>query len=529
MSITNAAQASVKTVADPCAAYESVLPLWQRSRAACSGERYVKSLDGLIGLNNLLLPFSPSMSQEQYTFFRNEAEWPGVTTLFAKTIVGGLLRKQPVLTLPEGVPQEAQDWILNQFAQDDAPLTSFMDAALWEELQAKAWVFVDYPQISEADLANMTAEEMLAYKPYPVLQAAESVINWKESTNAAGKKMLSKILVRGMRESFEENEFHPTFVESVWVHELDTTGHYQIRVFEKKSPTGDVPVISGQRVTSVRDKGVLFVETDSIVTPMMNGERLSFIPAWPLNGVIGVSDPMLAAFIDKEVALYNKISRRNHLLLGAATYTPVISSDMSDKSFDEIVNKGLGSWIKVGENDKVSVLDTPTAALIDMDRAIASGFEELAKMGIRMLTPEVEQSGIALQLRNASQTAQLSSLNMKSSNTLRQVIVTMLNWRYGLELSTEDVTFTLSSDFLASQSGPDWLRLATEWYETGKIPRSAWLHLLKQNDMLSPDYDDEEGQQEITEDLDLINGRENTAYADKLKLEQDFQTPPTTL
>jgi hypothetical protein len=48
--------------------------------------------------------------------------------------------------------------------------------------------------------------------------------------------------------------------------------------------------------------------------------------------------------------------------------------------------------------------------------------------------------------------------------------------------------------------GDEWLRLATEWYQAGLIPRSAWLSLLKHNEMLAPDYDDEEGQKEINED-----------------------------
>jgi len=66
MAIVNAAQSSVKTVADPNASYDSLKPLWDKSRAVCSGERYVKEFDGIIDtvrFTNLLIPFSPSMSQ----------------------------------------------------------------------------------------------------------------------------------------------------------------------------------------------------------------------------------------------------------------------------------------------------------------------------------------------------------------------------------------------------------------------------------------------------------------------------------
>src|SRR5690606_35379887 len=97
--------------------------------------------------------------------------------------------------------------------------------------------------------------------------------------------------------------------------------------------------------------------------------------------------------------------------------TPVIMSDMSDKKFDEIVASGLGTWIKLDKDDDAKILDTPTEALEDMDRAISAVIEEMARMGIRMLSPETgEQSGVALEIRNAAQTAQLGTLNVKVSN-----------------------------------------------------------------------------------------------------------------
>jgi hypothetical protein len=141
----------------------------------------------------------------------------------------------------------------------------------------------------------------------------------------------------------------------------------------------------------------------------------------------------------------------------------------------------------------------------------------MAKLGIRMLTPETDQSGVALQLRNAAQTAQLGSLNSKVSNTITQVITFMLAWRYDVEIAMKDVEFSLSADFNPTPLGEDWLRLATEWYQQGLIPRSIWLTLLKHNDIVAPDYDDEEGQAEITAGIEMANAflqTQNDKYAD---------------
>jgi hypothetical protein len=518
MAVVNAALAN-KTVSDPNAEYESLRPLWQKSRAICSGERFTKDFDSYLDVGNftnLLIPFSPSMTAQQYQFYKAEAELPGIVAQFAKMLVGGLLRKQPVLSLPPGIPEEVQDWIMNQFGQDDSSLIGFLDAALWEELQtSRAWIYVDHPVV---DPDTLSVEDKQLLKPYPVLWQADSVINWRTRKDPFGKMILDRVIVRSYEESFEKNEFHPSFKDTVRVHELDESGFYQIRVFQQRSDTTSVQVVNGQQQKEFSNRKPSFELVETIQNILNNGERLRIIPAWPLNGSVNLLEPILMPIIDKEVSLYNKISRRNHLLYGASTYTPVIMSDMNDDEFEEVVNKGLGSWLRLRQGDEAKVLETPTAALQDMDRAIAAAIEEMAKLGIRMLSPESAQSGIALEIRNAAQNAQLGSLNTKISSTLRAVICFMINWRYNLQLRPQDINFSLSSDFNPIPLGADWLRLATEWYQQGLIPRSIWLMILKQNDMIPPDYDDEEGKMEITADMEAVMKAQqgSSDYASKI-------------
>lgn len=489
-----------KSVADAVAAYESLKPLWRRARAVCSGEKHVKAYDSYLdtqSFQNLLIPFSPSMTQQQYEFYKAEAEFPGIVAQFVKMSVGGLLRKKPVLQLPDSVPEEAYTWLMDELGQDDAPLTSVLDAALYEELQtSRPWIFVEHPKVDP----DATADDLLKVKPYPIIWPAESVINWTRRPGAQGKAVLSRVIVRGYEQVEGENEFHPSYVDTVRVHEL-VGGYYQVRVYRPSSEALSVPFVAGKQ-QAPRDRPAFeLVETITDITA--RGERLTEIPAWPLNGLIDPIEPFIAPFVDKEIALYNKVSRRNHLLYGASTYTPVISSDIGDEDFQAIVNSGLGTWLHLRQGDTASVLETPTDALQDMDRAIAASVEEMAKMGIRMLTAETNQSGVALDLRNASQNAQLGTLNIKVSNTIRQVFKFMIWWRYGIRVPIDQIQFQLSSDFNPTPLGADWLRLATEWYQQNLIPRSVWLHILKQNDMLDADYDDDTGKQEMTDDLDM--------------------------
>jgi hypothetical protein len=514
----NASQ--TRTVADPNAAYESIRPLWERSRAACNGERYVKELDkrvDTLGFNNFLIPFSPSMTQQQYDFYKAEAEYPGIVAQYAKIVVGGLLRKKPQLELPKSIPEEATNWIMNAFTQDSQSLSSFLDSALWEELQtSRAWVYVDFPVVPDA--ANKTRAETADLKPYPVIWKAENIVNWRYATNSTtGKKILDRVIIRGFEERYDDNvyEFHPEMVDTVWVHEIKD-GKYQIRKFQANNATQQVEYINGQNRQNNTKVSPKFTEVGDAVVFLVNGETIDFIPAWPLNGSVDCIEPMLSPLIDKEMALYNKLSRRNHLLYGASTYTPWIASDMPDEDFEALVANGLGTWIRLRQDDTCGVLETPTEALEDMDRAIASNIEEMAKMGIRMLTPESEQSGIALEIRNAAQTAQLGTLNMKVSTIMSDVIAFMIAWKYDIEILASEVKFTLSTDFNPAPLGDAWLRLATEWYEKGLIPRSVWLQIMKQNDILAPDYNDEDGQAEINSDELIVKPAEQKAFENEM-------------
>jgi len=358
-------------------------------------------------------------------------------------------------------------------------------------------------------------------KPYPVLWKAEHVINWRVRQDAFGKSLLDRVITRTFEESYSANEFHADFRDTVRVHELNDAGNYQIRIYQATAPATTVKVVNGQQQSEAGKTSPAFTLVDTVANILANGEPLRFIPAWPLNGMVQPVEPILSPIIDKEISLYNKISRRNHLLYGAATYTPVITSDMPDEEFQDIVTSGLGTWIRLRQGDTASVLATPTEALQDMDRAIAASIEEMAKLGIRMLSPESAQSGVALEIRNAAQNAQLGTLNTKISNTMKQIVCLMLNWRYDLQLKISEIKFELSSDFNPIPLGADWLRLATEWYQGGLIPRSIWLQILKQNDMVSPDYDDEEGKIEITEDQDLLMKQQNDAYAQQVQNQKE--------
>lgn len=495
------------SVGTPTYEYESMVRIWKRSRAILNGELYSKEHDRYIdtvNYTNLLVPFSPRMSQEQYRWYVAEAELPGLTSQYAKILTGGLLRKLPEMILPETVPEEAESWLRNRFTEDGRPMIAFLDDAIWEELStSRGWISVDFPVVP--NYSDLTPDQKKMIAPYPIIWKAEDVINWQTGIDSqTGRPALTRVVFRYIDRTYKESEWHPDLEIVAVDHYLDDQGIYRVQYY-KKEGEATVDLINGDlKMTQIFGTELFsndhWVEAGEMITPMMWGEPMRSLPIFPLNGEVTLEAPMLTPLIDKEIALYNKVSRRNHLMYGASTFTPVVFSDMSQEDFSRVVSAGLGSWIQLGSQDKVDTFKTPTDALADMDRAIEASLAEMTRMGIRILAPEGDQSGVALEIRNSSLTAQLGLMNNKLSATMAEVIKLMLKWRYGKDLEVEDLKFELSADFNPTPLGSEWTRLVTEWYQNRLIPRSVWLSVAKQHDIIPSDYNDELGMEEIGQD-----------------------------
>jgi hypothetical protein len=498
-----------KSLGDPSASYESMRKLWEKSRAVLNGHNSTKAYDNVLdtfNFQNLLIPFSPTMTPQQYKFYLAESELPGLTASYAKALLGGLLRKEASMKLPEDAPEGAEDWLRFNFGSDGTTLHSFLDQAIWEELQtSRCWVLVDYPSVANYD--ELSAEEREYISPYVMTIKAENVINWRRGfSRSANKQVLTSLVFRYYMEDYSKDPFHPDYVDTVTHYYLDESSLLVVDTYVRDT-SESIKVVNGalrEEYKTDSTSGAWIKQRTEL--PLMNGERMNFIPAWPLNGQIEPVEPMLMPLIDREVALYNKVSRRNHLLYGAATYTPVVMSDMTEEEFDDIVSAGLGSWIKLRAGDDIKALETPTNSLKDMEASIENTISEMARMGIRMLSPEGgAESGVSLEIRNAAQTAQLGLLNNRISETLKDVLAVMINWKYGLDYTANDIDFDLTADFNPVPVGADWMRVLKEWYTEGIIPRSTFLQIAKQNDILPHDYNDEEGLQEIQDDPFINN------------------------
>ena len=475
--------------------------LWRRARAVVEGESAVKDLDNIVDTNNftnLLIPFNDTQVQAQYNFYKAEAELPGLVSQYVRIIIGGLLRKEPSLTVtkPElntkGLTEEA----INLLQANDTPadviyksikenlvsenngILSFILRILEEELITSRSAVT----IALRNPDSVTEKNLLAY---PVFWKAEEIINWQTEDETLTRVVFSYEVEEQTQDQYDFNNV--TYYQD---HFINSTGTYQVDTYRE---TG---------VTAESNSG--FQLFDSVV-PELNGETFNYLLVWFMNDSIEPIIPILTPMVDTELSLYNKMSRRNHLLHGAAAYTPVVMSTMSPEDFDAVVSGGLGSWIKLDENAKITTLTVPTDVLSDMEKAITQGVEKLGRMGVNLLMGNDKMTNVsssALSVRLSPQVAQLGLLNTKISTNLSEILTLLVKWNFN-----EDVTvdFNLSADFNSTPVNSDLLRILGEFYTSSVIPRYLFIEILKANDIIPESYDDERGQEAIR-NSDILTG-----------------------
>ena len=486
------------------ARYDELLPIWDKMDAVLSGEAAAKDYDKRLRRDNsnLLVPFAVSMEDDQWKLYLHEAELPGIAEQFARTVRGGMLRKPVVIEPPDDAPGTLESWLRTRPGAGGEDLLAFLTAALWEELKtSRAWIRVNHPGMSGTEEPDGGPPA-----PYMELVKAREVIDWHTGMHpTTGQNALLSATVAKVVRLANDKDGNPQHVERVWVHDLDDEGYYRVRIYEKRrSRTIDAMDPNRNRrnsfVYQILDFGSFNQVDEQTNITDADGARLREIPLFPLNGLYDPLQPVFETFCNREIHLYNKQSRKNHLLYGTATHTLVVRTNDKDVAA-ELANLALGAYIRVDEEGAVDWLQLDPTALDAWDAEIQSVIGQLAKMGVRMLAKEMDESGVAIELRNAGQTSQLAALSRAISQMLQRIFTFMAAWRYGSEVGP--VKASLSPDLTSSGLGADEMRLVTEWYMGAAVKRETWISMAKANDFLPADYDDSDAAEKIRGDTVL--------------------------
>ncbi len=479
--------------------YVKMLPHWQRMRAIIGGDVTVKQYDHYIRqysgnsgylygpeYTTILNTFGPEMKREQYDWYQTESNFPGYTLQHLKTMIGQILESKPSLQLPDNIDESVLDWIQNEFTADNKSLYQYIAELLYEELTTgRCFVWIDYDEEQS--------------KPVPFMLKAEDVLNVKYDGNKL-KHVIIQVL-----ESIPNvgKRYHANYVKKLYVHELDPDDNnlYNLKIYEKQD-SDDRNSASSSSSAGNNDYYNGYVLREEI-KPVMNNNRLDFIPIYQMQGHDSIVNPPLQNFAKKEELIYNYQSRKTHLLYGAALYTPVLKTKLSERiaagkdgkqkvyqpgQAEENLRRGkLGGILVINQEDDLNILAGPSEAVADFDKGINDLHHELAKMGVRFLQEDrSRESGIAMRTRKHETGVILSSMTGRVIASCKKFITLMVNWREDLDLDENDISLTFSTD-LTSQINIDNTEDARYMLENRLLSREAFFNTAVKLNIVSSD------------------------------------------
>ena len=385
--------------------YMQRLIVWRQIEAALGGDSAVKRFDATSG-NRILLPLSDQMPAAKYRQFQDNTSFSGLTGAFVEVLHDALLRTPPRFEL---LPRFASDQsaFFEQFSKSQTLLEFLSSLTMLHLATSQAIVYVDYDD--------------QAQRPYAELIDPKTITNWK--TNQDGE--LIQLFVRRQRVANNLSTFEEVRRDEIIVHEL-IQGFYQVRQF----------VNQGNQFELV-----------STIQPTRRNERLTRIPLFFVSGQIEPPAIAIERYFSLEKAIYNATARRDHVLRLASFVTPIVAGENLADDEDRqqaVIDAGFGNYVFLNQDDTLTFATVPTENLEALERSINDRKMELARLGIRLLTPEQNQpeSGVALSIRNNLQSIRLSSFSTQITSTIREVIQEMLLW-FTPVTDIDDIDFEL--------------------------------------------------------------------------------------
>ena len=450
---------------------------WRKYIAVVNGEAAVKKFDETMfpmePSKNILTPFSPKMSPVAYEYYKAGAELPGYSVQQLRTIISALLRKPIGITLPEGFTgdsNEALDWLLNQILVEGAGLTTLIRNALEDDLvTGNTWLLLDLNQETKTPVVEVLP--------------GRSIISYEVGNHPLyGPGNLVQVVVRRAEESKDDD--NATVITYTYdVHFIDEDGVYKIH--QLKQDEDDVVALTDEPIIPTRS-----VQSDSGGTESAYFDQILL---FPMDGKAEISSPFLSNFINREISLYKQMAKRNAMTTNTTSFTPVIKG-ASDEESVELANFALGQVVSVGKDVDVDVLSPDTKGLDSVNKTIEDIRQDLQMIGSRQLVRDSRASGTALELTNSPYNSILYSLSSAYATTLRRLITTAFNWRYGTSYAQSDFGLTLSVDLADSPTGVNAVQYVLQLFFSGNLPRRELLTVLKANGILSNNYEDTAGE-----------------------------------
>lgn len=437
----------------------TMTPSWETMYDVCISEKHIhdKDIAAEGDADNAYLPILDAMTDTQYKAYTRRAEFPLYTRHALDSFVGMCMRKDMII---EGVDKD-HEFFENVDAKGTT-IGAYAEELVRQFLQyRRCGTLVEMPNV-DPNLSKAEAEKQNV-KPRLAFYDHTAIINWKVST----ENNVTKLKLVTLEETVDAatDEFEHVYENRWRVLKLEN-GVYSQEIYNN-------------------DKELI-----EIHTPEMNGKLMDFIP-FIIHGGIPVTSPVMLPIAEQNIHWYMKDADYQHGLHYTALPTPwIVGVDPNDPNTPTTIGPQKLWVLPIGAS--CGMLEFSGAGLNEVRESQDRTLNNIVMLSSQLLVPKsaYDESATAANVRNASETASLSSIVNKLSEELTQAVKWASKWG---GFDAEGTEVTINSDFIPmTLSGADVSAYVSSVIQEGFSKRTLF-DLLKKGEIIEGDrkFEDE--------------------------------------
>jgi hypothetical protein len=458
--------------------YPISLKKWKRCRDVVEGKDKLESVD--IGSSKgVYLQKPEGLELEEFRAYVSRASWFGATSRTIDALAGLIMAKAATVDYPMSLSKQLDDISLSGIK-----LREFAQHVVVEHLTtSREGIFVDMPKTSTEGMTRSQVSE-LNIRPWMKLYKAESIINWR--TKVIGNQTMLTLVV--LKEEVEVANGFETDVEIQFrVLELDEDGYYRMTVYSEED--------------------TIMEETSY---PLMNGERMRYIPFFMPSGN-ELKKPVILDMVDTNIAHYRNSADYEHALRFTVPM-PIISGVSASEDDKKITIGSLTALVLSDPAARGSYLEFSGQGLKPLQEAMRDKEFRMAVLGARMLSDEKKASEAVgtVEIRTSAERSVLTDLANDVSDAIQKALKVMAEWS---GQSPDDVRYSLNVDYGINRLDYHTMKELVAAWQSDAITFKTLFENLKRGDIVSPDEQFEDYQDEIMNNPFTANGEQMQEYA----------------
>lgn len=454
--------------------YDHFYPQWLKLRHSYEGEDTIKDqeTDYLPPTAGQLMDWNIPVAggfkgQKAYENYKSRAVFPEFIGEAVKAMIGVMHSNPPVIELPQ-VMMPLMEQATNNRESLPLLLRRINEAQL---VTGRIGLMGDLPD----------TEIVGSILPYIATYDAEKITNWDDGKREMPTIQELNLVVLDESEYERQADFTWEMIEKYRVLVLgDVFENESLGIYQQALFVGSTDFNPGQ-----------------LMTPMLRGQSLTRIPFVFINATDLLSDPLpppLRAIANLSLAIYRGEADYRIGLHNQSQDTLVVKGrrSMDDKGNPIPLRYGLGAVIDVPPDGDAKFIGLTSDGLPEQRECLMNDRKQAREMAAQLLdtTSRAKESGEALRVRVAAQTATLNQISLTGAEGLQTILRKIAEW---IGADPEQVNVIPNLDFADSGMTPhDFFEMMAA-KEKGLLLSDESIHaLLKKHGYTEKEFEDED-------------------------------------